>query len=153
MNKKGESKLAYQHYVLVRLIREENQWKIPSDLQHSIDTFQGMPVYKLSDKKALLDELTRFWYKVDPKKDSKKVIQTDKPTQTNEYTGTIRKMLTPREDGKSGFITKDSGGDVFFFVHSDKQLCSQLMEGMKVKFQTEPDKRGKGDRAIRLRII
>jgi len=150
LDEKGESKLAGQHYLLAHLIREENQWEIPAELEQKRNASQGISVYKLSNKKALLTELSIFWYKIDPNKKSKKTTQSTKPV---EYTGIIKKLLPPTEEGTAGFITKDIGGEVFFFVHSNKQIYNLLREGTRVKFYTEPDKKGKGDRATKLRVI
>ncbi len=51
-----------------------------------------------------------------------------------------------------GFITPDEGGkDVFVHVTAvERSGIGVLDEGMKVSFDTEPDKRGKGPKAINL---
>ncbi|EKF17272.1 cold-shock protein [Nitratireductor pacificus] len=53
-----------------------------------------------------------------------------------------------------GFITPDAGGaDVF--VHISAVQASGLPgleDGQKVSFETEPDKRGKGPKAVNLTI-
>ena len=53
-----------------------------------------------------------------------------------------------------GFITPDDGGkDVFVHVTAvERSGAGQLNEGMKISFETEPDKRGKGPKAVELRI-
>ena len=53
-----------------------------------------------------------------------------------------------------GFITPDDGGkDVFVHItaveHSD---VGALTENMRVSFETEPDKRGKGPKAVNLQL-
>ena len=52
-----------------------------------------------------------------------------------------------------GFITPDEGGsDVFVHVTAVEQSgLSSLNDGMRVSFDTEPDKRGKGPKAVDLR--
>ncbi len=54
-----------------------------------------------------------------------------------------------------GFITPDEGGtDVF--VHISAVQASQLPgldQNQKVSFDTEPDKRGKGPKAVNLAVI
>lgn len=53
-----------------------------------------------------------------------------------------------------GFITPD-GGDKDVFVHISAVQASGLtglMDGQKVSFDTEPDKRGKGPKAINLTV-
>lgn len=51
-----------------------------------------------------------------------------------------------------GFITPDQGGkDVFVHVTAvERSGIGILDEGMRVSFETEPDKRGKGPKAINL---
>jgi cold shock protein len=51
-----------------------------------------------------------------------------------------------------GFIKPDDGGkDVFVHVTAVEQSgISNLDEGMRISFETEPDKRGKGPKAVNL---
>jgi len=51
-----------------------------------------------------------------------------------------------------GFITPDDGGkDVFVHVTAVEQSgIGSMDEGMRVSFETEPDKHGKGPKAINL---
>jgi CspA family cold shock protein len=51
-----------------------------------------------------------------------------------------------------GFITPDGGGkDVFVHVTAVEQSGMQsLNDGMRISFETEPDKRGKGPKAVAL---
>ena len=53
-----------------------------------------------------------------------------------------------------GFITPDEGGnDVFVHVTAvESSGIGALDEGMRVSFETEPDKRGKGPKAIDLQV-
>lgn len=53
-----------------------------------------------------------------------------------------------------GFITPDGGGkDVFVHVSAvERSGLPALDEGMRVAFDTEPDKRGKGPKAINLSL-
>ena len=51
-----------------------------------------------------------------------------------------------------GFITPDQGGkDVFVHITTvERSGIGSLDEGMRVSFETEPDKRGKGPKAVEL---
>jgi cold shock protein len=51
-----------------------------------------------------------------------------------------------------GFITPDEGGkDVFVHVTAvERSGIHSLDEGMRISFETEPDKRGKGPKAVNL---
>ena len=51
-----------------------------------------------------------------------------------------------------GFITPDQGGkDVFVHITAvERSKIGTLDEGMRVSFETEPDKRGKDPKAVNL---
>ncbi len=51
-----------------------------------------------------------------------------------------------------GFITPDDGGkDVFVHITALEQSgFQQLSDGTRITFETEPDKRGKGPKAVKL---
>ena len=53
-----------------------------------------------------------------------------------------------------GFIKPDEGGtDVFVHITAvERSGIGTLDEGMRVSFDTEPDKRGKGPKAVDLQI-
>ncbi|MBW9115715.1 cold-shock protein [Rhizobium cauense] len=54
-----------------------------------------------------------------------------------------------------GFISPDGGGnDVFVHISALQASGIQsLRDGQKVSFDTEPDKRGKGPKAINLEVL
>lgn len=53
-----------------------------------------------------------------------------------------------------GFITPDDGGkDVFVHISAvERSGLPQLDGGMRVAYDTEPDKRGKGPKAVNLSL-
>jgi CspA family cold shock protein len=64
-------------------------------------------------------------------------------------TGTVKFFNTQKG---YGFITPDDGGkDVFVHITAVEQSGIQsLNEGSRISFETEPDKRGKGPKAVNL---
>jgi CspA family cold shock protein len=54
-----------------------------------------------------------------------------------------------------GFITPDDGGkDVFVHISAVEQAgLTGLVDGQKVSFDTEPDPRGKGPKAVNLSTV
>lgn len=54
-----------------------------------------------------------------------------------------------------GFITPDEGGaDVFVHVSAvERSGLGTLDKGQKISFETEPDKRGKGPKAVNLQPL
>ncbi len=53
-----------------------------------------------------------------------------------------------------GFITPDQGGkDVFVHISAvERSRIGPLNEGMRISFDTEPDKHGKGPKAVNLQV-
>jgi CspA family cold shock protein len=53
-----------------------------------------------------------------------------------------------------GFITPEEGGpDVFVHISAVQQSGLELIDqGMKISFETEPDRKGKGPKAVNLQI-
>lgn len=68
-----------------------------------------------------------------------------------QMTGTVKFF---NESKGFGFITPDAGGtDIFVHISAVQTSgLTGLADGQKVSFDTEPDKRGKGPKAINLRI-
>lgn len=67
-------------------------------------------------------------------------------------TGTVKFFNTQKG---FGFISPDDGGkDVFVHITAVEASGIPLLdEGMKVSFDTEPDKRGKGPKAVNLQLM
>ena len=67
----------------------------------------------------------------------------------NAAAGTVKFYNTQKG---YGFITPDDGGkDVFVHVTAVEQSgINQMNEGSRISFETEPDKRGKGPKAVNL---
>lgn len=65
-------------------------------------------------------------------------------------TGTVKFF---NNDKGFGFITPDEGGnDVFVHITAVKDSgMEELSDGQRIGFDTEPDSRGKGPKAINLR--
>ncbi|WP_181706764.1 cold-shock protein [Chthonobacter rhizosphaerae] len=72
-------------------------------------------------------------------------------TQDGRQTGTVKFF---NEAKGYGFIIPDAGGnDVFVHVSAVQRSGLSLLEnGARVSYATEPDKRGKGPKAVDLKI-
>jgi CspA family cold shock protein len=73
------------------------------------------------------------------------------PRGTKMATGTVKFF---NMDKGFGFLTPDDGGaDIFVHISALQASGIQsLRDGQKVSFDTEPDKRGKGPRAINVEL-
>mgnify|MGYP003444303920 FL=1 len=69
-----------------------------------------------------------------------------------QMTGTVKFF---NQDKGFGFITPDGGAkDVFVHISAVQGSgLNGLSDGQKVTFDTEPDKRGKGPKAINLQLL
>jgi len=54
-----------------------------------------------------------------------------------------------------GFITPDDGGrDIFVHISAvERSGIGDLSDGMRIAFETEPDRHGKGPKAINLEVV
>jgi CspA family cold shock protein len=59
------------------------------------------------------------------------------------------------QDKGFGFITPENGGsDIFLHVSAlQASGIGIVSEGQKISFDTEPDKRGKGPKAVNIQIL
>ncbi len=65
--------------------------------------------------------------------------------------GSIKKLMGQRG---FGFIGTDTGQEYFFHMSSVQGVqFDELREGWRVEFTTEHDPRGRGERAVNVRVI
>lgn len=108
-------KEAYEHYLLAKLIRTEQNWKISPQLIAKVDSYDYSP----ADRPELLRRLQSFW-------------MAEKHAGEEQHTGTIDKILP---GGKAGFIREYGGGQYYFRTASLYRVRAQ--EGEKVTFYVE----------------
>ncbi|TYC55873.1 cold-shock protein [Rhodobacterales bacterium] len=60
-----------------------------------------------------------------------------------------------KSDKGFGFITPDEGdADVFVHISAvERSGLANLDSGMRISFETEPDRRGKGPKAVNLQVM
>ncbi|MBN9673593.1 cold-shock protein [Labrenzia aggregata] len=60
-----------------------------------------------------------------------------------------------KSDKGFGFITPDEGdADVFVHISAvERSGLTTIDSGMRISFETEPDRRGKGPKAVNLQVI
>ena len=123
---KNEAVLAYQHFLLVKKVREENQWKLPDELMVEINNLKINDIY---ETKQLIKNLKQYWTSFLPKKEIKQ--------------GKIKKILNDNERGKNGFIYCNDDEEYYFTIPSHINFIDKIEENIKVSFEVIQLKYGK----------
>lgn len=143
LKEKQELELSFKHFSLSRIIRLNEQWKIPQKLIMVLKDFKmtDIPVEKYQELK---NELTKYWdkFKFQPKDDTTLQIKS----------GKIDKILNDNDKGKNGFIKANDGKSYYFTIKKAEDICNSIKIGIDVSFKVLPTKDGKKEQAIKLRI-
>ena len=123
---KNEAVLAYQHFLLVKKVREDNQWKLPDEL---IVEINNLAINNEYETKQLIKNLKEFWASFLPKKEIKQ--------------GKIKKILNDNERGKNGFIYCNDDEKYYFTIPSHINFIDKIEENIKVSFEVIQLKDGK----------
>lgn len=116
--------MANKHFWAVKCIREQNEWKIPSELQQELNSFEPITI----SCEELLSELKKFW------KPAVYVENQSKQSNLSEARlGVVKKILHDNEKGKNGFIASN-GIDLYFTLSSHNKFCKMIVEGGTVDF-------------------
>lgn len=136
-----EYDLALKHYLLVRAIREAENWKENTVLTQKIEKLNAGKWKTDFKKETLKNELTFYW-------NGNKI---NKPLNRDIKKGTIVKLLAAKEHGTDGFINIDDGVTIYFFLPHHHPGYQQLNIGQKVTFQTTDTP--KGIKAKKLKFV
>lgn len=123
---KNEINLAYQHFLLVKKIREENQWKLPDEL---IAEINSLSINNKYETKQLIKNLKKYWASFLPKKEIKH--------------GKIKNILHDNERGKDGFIYCNDDIEYYFTIPLHINFIDKIKENMEVSFEVIQLKDGK----------
>jgi tetratricopeptide (TPR) repeat protein len=145
LEKKPEKELSFKHYMLSKLLRQQEEWKVPQNLDFALRSL-GYTQISLEQLPNLKKELRNYWNSFKP--------QQPKPTGNNnqQLTGRIDKILHNDEKGADGFIKYDNNKSVYFRVNTTDELTKKLNVGLKVIFKILPPKEnGKKERAVSIK--
>lgn len=149
LNKQDKSDLAFKHFSLSKLVRQNEEWKIPQKLFDELNQFQQNEI-PLNELKGLKVELQKFWNGFNTYERKNKTHQYK--TNSDNLQGKIIKLLHDNERGKDGFIK--SGDKEFYFSASPSwHLTSDLTVGQKVSFKILPAIDGKKEQARILKLM
>ena len=140
---KNKSELAFKHFSLAKLIRLQEEWKIPQKLHIELSDFQ-YPEIPLTDIKGLKKELINYW-----KSFANKPVNEKRSLQLK---GKVTKILNDNERGKNGFL--DSNGQEFYFsVPTNFHLTADISIGTSILFTIVPGVDGNKEKAKILKLL
>lgn len=144
--KKQENELSFKHYMLSKLLRQQEEWKVPQTLDYALQNLDFAQI-SMEQLPSLRKELKNYW-------NSFKSKQTIKSTANNnqKLIGKIDKILHNDEKGVDGFIKYDNNRSIYFRLQATDRLIRNLNIGFEVTFKILPPKEGgKKGRAVNLR--
>ncbi|MCI1779682.1 MAG: hypothetical protein LKI53_06980 [Bacteroidales bacterium] len=146
LNKQGQSDLAFKHFSLSKLVRQDEEWKVPQKVFDELNQF-GQSEISLSELKNLKSELKKYWNGFNKNDNRKKAPKHS--SNSENLQGEIIKLLHDNERGKDGFIKSDDN-EFYFSASPNWHLTTELTVGTKVIFKVIPAKDRKKVRILRL---
>lgn len=149
LDKQGESDLAFKHFSLSKLVRQDEEWKVPKKVFDELNHFEKSEI-PLSELNNLKSELKKYWNGFNLNDNRNK---TPKHRSNSEnLQGEIIKLLHNNERGKDGFIKSDDN-EFYFSASSNWHLTTELAVGTKVIFKIIPARDGKKEQTRILKLI
>lgn len=146
LKEQRKSYLAFKHFSLSKLIRQNEQWKVPQKVFDELNQFEISEI-PLSELKNLKSELKKYWNKFQKGNNNSK----NRRSTVESFQGEIIKLLHDNGRGKDGFVR--SGDDEFYFsAPSNWHLTMELTLGTKVIFTIVPEKDNKKKHAKILKL-
>ena len=150
LEKKQENKLSFKHYMLSKLLRQQEEWKVPQTLDYALQNlgFAQIPIEHLPSLKR---ELKNYWNTFKPQH-TRPITNGNTTNNNQQQTGKIDKILHNDEKGVDGFIKYDNNKSVYFRLQATDELIKSLNIGFEVTFKILPPKEeGKKERAINIK--
>ncbi|MBF0598397.1 tetratricopeptide repeat protein [Faecalibacter rhinopitheci] len=149
LEQKQEKELSFKHYMLSKLLRQQEEWKVPQTLDYALQNlgFAQIPLEQLPNLKR---ELKNYWNTF--KQEKIKPFDKTRTTTNQNFEGEIVRLLHDNERGKVGFI-KSNGKEHYFSVNPNYHSISEISVGTKVIFEILPPKDDKKDQTRIKKII
>lgn len=145
LEKKKENELSFKHYMLSKLLRQQEEWKVPQTLDFALQS-SGYAQVQLEQLPNLKKELKNYWNSFKPQQPQ----QTGNNNQ--QLTGKIDRILHNDEKGADGFIKYDNNKSVYFRANPTDELIKKIGVGLEVTFKILPPKEeGKKERAVNIK--
>jgi tetratricopeptide (TPR) repeat protein len=152
LEKKEEKELAFKHYSLSKLLRQQEEWKVPQTIEYALQNL-GFAQISVEQLPNLKKELRNYWNNFKPQQT---IPTTNRNTakSNQQETGKIDKILHNDEKGADGFIKYDNNKSVYFRLNATDELIKKLTVGLELTFKILPPKEdGKKERAINIKQI
>lgn len=145
LEKKQENELSFKHYMLSKLLRQQEEWKVPQTLDFALQS-SGYAQVQLEQLPNLKKELKNYWNSFKPQQPQ----QTGNNNQ--QLTGKIDRILHNDEKGADGFIKYDNNKSVYFRANPTDEVIKKICVGLEVTFKILPPKEeGKKERAVNIK--
>ncbi len=118
LNAQQKSEEAKKYFLLSYKLRNENQWKIPQELQGEINK---LVINNTATSQQIYQELKKDW-------------QLKKEADSPRLNGVIKNILP---NGLVGFIVGDDKKDYFFSLKDYRGGKNEIISGLPVKFSAE----------------
>jgi len=131
LEKKQEKELSFKHYMLSKLLRMQEEWKVPQTLNFSLQNlgFSQIALDQISDLKR---ELRKYWDSFKPTES----VNHNKQKEENSC-GEVVRILHDNERGKVGFI-RSNDKEYYFSVSASFHLTEKVVVGSKLIFKIIP---------------
>ncbi|MCZ2101509.1 MAG: hypothetical protein LC107_08240 [Chitinophagales bacterium] len=144
LEQRQEKSLAWKHYMLSKLLRQQAAWKMPQSLDDALQRveFEQITIMQLPD---LIKELKIYW---------SGFKQNASKTKANHvYQGKIFKILHHNEKGIDGFIKYDQNKSIYFNLPPTDERMQNIEIGSDVAFCIlPPNEHVQKERAIKLKF-
>jgi len=151
LKQKDKIELSFQHFSLSKIIRQNEEWKIPQKLIDELATF-SLPEIQQTEFKKLKSELQKFWDNFKSTHLKQKIFHKSKSESSSQNTGEIARLLHDNERGKVGFLNSN-GKEHYFTISSNYHLISKIIVGTKVLFEILPPKDDSKKEQVRIKKI
>lgn len=149
LNKQGKSDLAFKHLSLSKLVRQDEEWKVPQKLSDELNQIDQIEI-PLSELMNLKSELKKYWNGFNKNDENQKTPKHR--NNSDNLQGEITKLLHDNERGKDGFIKSDNN-EFYFSASPNWHLTSELTVGKKVVFKVIPATDEKKEQTRILKLI
>jgi hypothetical protein len=149
LTKQEKSDLAFKHLSLSKLVRQDEEWKVPQKLFDELNQFDQNEI-PLSELKSLKSELKKYWNGFNKNEERQKTPKHR--NKSDNLQGEIIKLLHDNERGKDGFIKSDNN-EFYFSASPNWHLTSELTVGKKVVFKLIPATDGKKEQTRIIKLI